>query len=160
MGRKQIIKEARRHQNSGAPQPRREVNPRTRVSRAWLFAVLGVLLVLAAAAVVIFIQNQAKLFQMALRAQAYQIDEQLKPRLGRFTAEDGGRLETILHEVQSVCNMPGFDARAAGQLKFVLGVLDEIVRDGELETGDIGKLEAQVQAARQYLNRQDRPRRP
>ncbi|NTV53745.1 MAG: hypothetical protein HGA76_12185 [Candidatus Firestonebacteria bacterium] len=160
MGRKQKLKQARHEAKGGNGKPRREVTPGTRVRRTWLFAVLGVLLVLIATAVALFMRNQTKIFQMAMVAQAYQIDEQLKPRLGRFSSEEGQRLEAVLHEVQTLANLPGMDARAAGQLKFVLGVVEEISRAGELEPGEIEKLEAQTQAARDYLNRQDRSRRP
>jgi hypothetical protein len=160
MGRKQKIKEARRSLKAGAPKPRTEPQPGARRARTWLLVGLGVLLLLVGVAAVLFIQNQSKLFQMALVSQAYQIDEQLKPRLGQFTGEDGERLQALLKDVMLIGNQPGFDARAAGQLKFVLGVIDEIVRAGELEPGEVGKLEAQVQAVRQYLNRQAQPHRP
>jgi hypothetical protein len=160
MGRKQKIKEARRSLKAGAPRPRAEATPAVRVARTWLVAGLGVLALLVGVAVMLFIQNQAKLFQMALVAQAYQIDEQLKPRLSQFTAEDGERLESLLKDAQVIGNLPGFDAKAAGQMKFVLGVIDEIVRAGEVEPGEIGKLEAQAQAVRQYLNHQAHPHRP
>jgi len=160
MGRKQKLKQERHAQKAGRVKPQGEVNPGARVRRLWLFGVLGALLILTVTGIVLFVQNQSKLFQMALLAQSYQIDGQLGARLGRFSTEDGRRLETILHQAQTMISLPGVDARGAGQLKFVLGVVDEIVRAGNVEPGELGKLEDQLQAARSYLDHQAHSRRP
>jgi hypothetical protein len=159
MGRKQKIKQARHEQATGS-KPRREVKPGSRVRHAWIFGVLGVLAALVATLVVLFIHNQSKLFQVALLEQSYQVDEQLRANLGKFTTEDGGRLETMLHDVQAINNLGGLDNRALGQLKFVLGVIGEIAQAGDLEPGELTKLETQLQGARDYVNRQTHPRRP
>jgi hypothetical protein len=160
MGRKQKIKQARHEKSAGGTQPRNGLPAANRIRYTWLLVVLGLLLVMLVTAGTVFYKNRASLFKAAMLAQSYQIGEQLKTRLGRFTAEDGAHLQAIVGEVQTIANLPGFDTPAAGQLKFILGVLDEIVQAGELEAGEIEKLEAQVQAVRSYLNRQQRPRRP
>lgn len=148
MGRKQRAKQERRE--STAPLLRAG---RRSTASAWIAGTLvGIGLVVAA--IVIIVQTQKETFlRLALTSAAAGTLERLEVSQMRFPLEDRRQLEAIVKAVQALAARPALDSRAAGQLRFVLNVIDEITAAGSLEPGELDKLRMQVSAAGQYLLR-------
>jgi hypothetical protein len=156
MGRKQKIKKERREQAAGIKKPKLTPTRPGKIRKGWILAVVGTLAALIIVGVVMFVQHQNRLYQLAILAQTYDVEDKLKVKIGRFGTEDGNQLESFLREIHEVGNTPKLDAMAAGQLKFLLGVIDEIVRDGSVENGEFEKIRTQLDAVRQYLAKAER----
>lgn len=119
----------------------------------WLLGVVVVLGGLGAFGVRFYQSHQARIMQAALQVTAAAVESKLNATRGRFPYGTGEELETILGGVRTLSLHPRLDARAAGQLRFVLGALEEMVRDGNVQSEEIGKLDNMVIQVRSYLQR-------
>jgi hypothetical protein len=86
------------------------------------------------------------------------VQDKLKFQQSPLTGEEQGKIAEILRDVQITAAMAPLDPQAAGQLKFVVGAAEEIVKEGNLQVEEIRKLQVQVDAVRQYLNKQAKVR--
>jgi hypothetical protein len=160
MGHKQKIKQARREQAEGKRKAKPAVPHSGRIRWGWILAVALPMLAVVVAGMVLFAQNKDRLIRTAVLAQAYDVEDRLNAQIAHFSTEQSSRMSELLREIHVVGNTPLLDLQAAGQLKFILGAMDEIIRAGNLEAGELEKLQMLLDAVRQHLNRAARREKP
>jgi|GEM_PF-5452924 len=161
MGRKQREKKARQQQQQTATRPSAAGKPASKSWLPWLLTGLGVVIVTAVGLTIYYVSaNRAKLFQVALYTQAVQLQGELAQRQGIFTLAEGRRLADVLVAVQRLSGDSGLDLQVGGHLNFVLQVEKEIIKNGNLEPGELDKLESLVSQAAVMLGRKSRQAKP
>ncbi len=152
MGKK--LKKGRTQANAASPGSAKSPSPKKgKVQTGCLLAVLGVFLVVVITIVALYNRNKTQLYQMAIMAQATGVQDKLKFHQSPLTGEDQEKIAEILRDVQITAAMAPLDPQAAGQLKFVVGAAEEIVKEGNLQVEEVQKLQMQVNAVRQYLSK-------
>lgn len=148
MGRKRKEKLARRQGSAQAP-------ARTAASGefGWSWIVGAVLVVaLAIGGGIYWMQaNRGKLLKAALQASTAVAQAKLTKTQARFAPEAAIQIAQIIAEIDQLAADPRLDARAAGQLQFVLNVLDEVFREGNLQPEELAKMENLTQQVRFHL---------
>ncbi len=138
MGKKQRLKKERQ-----AKQP--SSSSRARKARAYWPWLVGVAVFLIAAITVIIIMarmNQDRLLRFSLVAGSQQVEQDLDRALGRFTINDGQALKAFLNDLRTMAVDPRLNAPVAANLNFVLNVIKEIVRQGDLKPEELDKIKA------------------
>jgi hypothetical protein len=161
MGRKSREKQLRRGpERTGGESGRKS-------SGAGFGWILGTVLVLAAVigGSIYFVQaNKGRVLRTVLLSGVSVLETKLAAQAGKLSWDESQRLSRLLTDIRAIAGLPGLDDRAAGQLQFVLKVMEEIFREGNLSPGEIDKLETlalQVRAHLQKLQSQGRgPAKP
>lgn len=154
MGRKRQAKLQRRRAGGAAPADR----PSGGSFRwDWLLGAGVIVAVLIAAVVFLVQRNQDKILRAALTATVTQAETRLRAETGRFPFQTGRELFSLLAECRALALSPGLDARAGGQVRLVVGVIGEIIQSGQVEPGELAKLDGLLEQARQYLRRRAGP---
>ncbi len=155
MGRKRQAKLQRRLAGNSAPAAR----PSGGSFRwDWLLGAVGVTAVLIAAVVVLVQRNQDKILQAALGATVTQVETRLQADSGRLPYPTVRELSALLAQCRTLTLAPGLDARSGGQVRLVVGVIEEIIRSGRVEPGELAKLDALLEQVRQYLQQRAGPK--
>jgi len=145
----------------------RQVNPRREPRRAksangfkWLMGALIGVSLLIAGIVVVFQRNPARFMQSAVLASAAVVEGKLQKGFAKLTYEDRTHISRIVQTTRVLAASPVLDNRAAGQLRFILAALEEIIREGNLQPNELSKAEAMAMQVRQYLARRQSERLP
>ncbi len=152
MGKKQRAKLERRHAQK-MPAPR---SGGAGLNLKWLWVGLGIVFLLIAAIVVIFQTHRVRFLQTSVVAAATTAEEQLNLAQMKFTQADYRQLVQVVRGVRRLGAHPALDAAAAGQLRFMLEVLQEIAAQGNLGPEELSKLWTQLSLVNRYLQSRGR----
>jgi hypothetical protein len=151
MGKNQRAKQARREQSATGKQ----APPASAKTGIWLaLGLVALLLVVAVAALFFFIQSHPERFLKAGLASTVQLARQeLGRERARFSLEEGEQLQRLLGEAAGMVQNQKLDRQSGSMLNFLLQATREIIREGNLNPGELGKLEALMQQTRKLLER-------
>jgi hypothetical protein len=154
MGKKQRAKHERQ-----VEQRQRPVHQRPG-SGKWLPWVLGVgvFVGIVVAFLVYYVQShKLELTQAMVFSTAQKVEADLSRNQGQFGLDEARRLQNILISIQRLAGDKDLDLPVAGHLNFLLQVTSEIVKNGNLEPGELEKLNALLLQAQLIMEQKKRP---
>ncbi|MBN1594638.1 hypothetical protein JW933_01800 [candidate division FCPU426 bacterium] len=152
MGKKQRAKKEKQSlQLQGAVTPARRPSFS---GSAWLIGTV-VFLAVVVTAMVVFIQaNKARFIKISVTATCAQLHKELYRLQAKFTRMETARLQDLLRAIEKMADADRkLDPRLGGHLMFVLKVMEEIIREGKLKSGELEKLEMLVHEAERQMSR-------
>jgi hypothetical protein len=149
MGRKQKLKKENMGKMHNAPRPSRQ---KSSAGLSWLIGII-VFVSLVIAGMVLFVQaNKARFIKMSVQSTTEKLVKDLYQKQANFTRYDTTRMRSLLHKVDSMSKTKEpLDVALGGHLMFILKVMEEVLQDGKLKTGELDKMEMLIREA-QRLN--------
>lgn len=148
MGKKQRLKKERQKEHQSKP----AVNKKPSSLTGWVIGFIVVLALAATAMIAVINMNKDKLVKFSLVSIAQDISAQLNRQQGKFTINESRALSAILRDIEAMSADSDMDAQIAGHFNFMLNVIKEIVKQGNIKPGEIDKLRNLLTQGRHQLD--------
>ena len=139
MGRKQKLKKERLIKVPAA------ARAATRKSTAWLSWLIGSVVVvgLIVIGMVVFVQaNKARFIKLSVQSTCEKLQKDLYQKQANFTRDETTRMRKLLQQAETMVKTDQpLAVKVGGNLMFVLKVVEEVLQDGKLKTGELDKME-------------------
>jgi hypothetical protein len=104
--------------------------------------------------------NRERFVKVGVAALAQELNQKLIRVQGQYTYEDSGRIRKVLMQIEEIASAKTLDTAAAGQLMFVLQVIQEILQSEDpVKPEELTKLEKLTQETQTFILAKTKPGR-